>query len=96
MVWPEAEFSRAATASASGFDGEVEEVGLDPARLGVAAGVGVDRQEEVGAFAVGDRGALLERDEDVGVARHHDFDAGLILQQLLAAAARRRAPVPTR
>ena len=33
-------------------------------------------------FPVGDRGALLERNEDVGVARHHHFHAGLVVEQL--------------
>ena len=54
-----------------------------PRALRVAARVGVNRQEEVGALAVRDRRALLERDEDVGLARHHHFDAGLLLEQLL-------------
>ena len=45
----------------------------------------MNRQEEIRPFAVGDRRALLERDEDVGVARHHDLDARLLLQQLLDA-----------
>ena len=83
IVWPDAAFSRAATASASGFDGEVQEVGLDAAGLRVAARVGVDREEQIRAFAVGDRGPLLERNEDVGVAGHDHLDAGLLLEQLL-------------
>ena len=83
IVCADAEFSRAATASASGLDREVQEVGLDAARRGVAARVRMDRQEQIRAFAVRDRGPLLERHEHVGVARHHDLHARLLLEQLL-------------
>ena len=37
-----------------------------PRACALVAGVGVNRQEQVGAFAVRDRRALLERDEVVG------------------------------
>ena len=57
---------------------EVQEVGLDAARRGAGAGVGVDREEQVGACAVGDRGPLLERNEGVGATRHDHFDAGVL------------------
>ena len=63
--------------------GEVQEVGFDPLRLRVAAGVGVNRQKQVGPFAIGDRGSLLERNEHVGVARQHDLDARLLLSSRL-------------
>ena len=45
---------------------------------GVAARVGVDGQEQVRAFAIGDGGSLLERHEHIRVARHDDFDARLL------------------
>ena len=43
----------------------------------------MNRQEQVRAFAVGDRRALLERDEVVGAAGQDDLDAGNLLEQLL-------------
>ena len=61
----------------------------------VPAAVGVDGEEQVRALGVGDRGALLERDEDVGGARHHDLGAQLVAHEPLAAAARRRARGPS-
>ena len=83
IVRPEAEFSRAATASRLGVRREVQEVGLDAARLGVSAGVRVNREEQVRLLAVGDRRPLLERHEHVGAAREHHLDARLLQQQLL-------------
>ena len=54
-----------------------------PLRAAVAARVRVNRQEQIGVLAIGDRGSLLERNVDVGAARQHDLDAELLLQQLL-------------
>ena len=68
-----------------GVHREVQEVGLDAARRRVAAGVGVDREEQIGSLAIGDRGALFERDEHVAAARHHHLDARLLFEQLLDA-----------
>jgi len=45
----------------------------------------VDRQEQIGAGAVGNRRALLELDELVGVAGERDFDARLLLEQIAQA-----------
>ena len=42
----------------------------------------MNRQENVGAGAVGDLGAFFERYERVGAPRLDDFDAGLPQQQL--------------
>ena len=56
-----------------------------PRAAGCLLRVRVNRQEEVRALAVGDGGALFERDELVGAPRQHDLDAGLLLQQFLEA-----------
>ncbi len=56
-----------------------------PLRAGVAARIRVNRQEQVGVLAIGDRGSLLERNVNVGAAGQHDLDAELLLQQLLEA-----------
>ena len=52
-------------------------------RLLIAAGVGVNRQEQVGPLAIGDRRPLLQRNEHVGVAGHDHLHTGLLLQQRL-------------
>ena len=70
--------------------GEVQEVGLDPPRLGVGAGIGVNREKQVRAFAVGDRRPFLERHELVGPARQNDLDSALLLEQLLEPSATSR------
>ena len=66
-----------------GVRGEVQEVRLDPLRPRVAAAVGVDREEEVGALRVGDRRPLLEGDEAVRRARHHDLGSQLLAHEPL-------------
>ena len=43
----------------------------------------MNREEQIGAGTIGHCRALLERDEDVGAARHDHLDARLVLQQLL-------------
>ena len=69
--------------SGSSLSVEVEHERLDGLRRLAAARVGVNRQEEIGVLPVGDARPLLEFDERVGPARHHDVDARLLLQQLL-------------
>ena len=85
IACPDAAFSRAATAAASVVR-EVQEVGLDAARLRVRAGVRVNREEEVRAFAVRDRRPLLQRDELVGPPREDHFDAGCFCSSSAAGA----------
>jgi len=46
---------------------ECDEEDLDTARAPRRSGVGVDRHEEIGAGAIGDRGALVERHVDIVV-----------------------------
>ena len=60
-------------------------IGLDAARLDVAARVRVDRQEQVGLRAVRHLGARFERDVGVVAPRQDHFDAGLRQQPLLEA-----------
>ena len=55
---------------------EVQHVGLDAAGGLRAAGVGVDRKEQIGLLAGRDGRALVERDELVAAPRQHDVDAG--------------------
>ena len=60
---------------------EVEVVGLDAARRGILAGVGVDGDEQIGLMLIGDGGARLQRNEGVVVAGVDDVGAQLALQQ---------------
>jgi hypothetical protein len=62
---------------------EAQEIGLDAARGGVSAGVGVDGEEQVGGAGVGDGRALLERHEDVRGPRHHHLGAQVFANHLL-------------
>ncbi len=94
IAWPEVAFSRAAIAAALEVGREVQEVGFHAAGLRVVAGVGVNRQEQIRALAVGDRRALLQREELVGPPRQDDFDARRLLRAASRAAARRRARSP--
>ena len=41
----------------------------------------MDRQEQVRTLAIRDRGPLLERDEHIRAACHHDLNSRLLLQQ---------------
>ena len=42
----------------------------------------MNREEQVRGFAVRNRGALFQRNEDVGIPRHHHLDPRLIVEQL--------------
>ena len=54
-----------------------------PLRRRLPARVGVNREKQIRALAVGDRRALLERDEVVRAAREDDVESRLCLEQLL-------------
>ena len=64
---------------------EVQEIGFHAARRRAATGVGVNGQEQIGAFAIRDRRALLERNERIRASRQYHVDARLLLQDLLHA-----------
>ena len=64
---------------------EIQEVGFDAARLIVGAGVGVNREKQIGALAVGDRRPFLKRHELVCGARENHLDPVHLFEQLLKA-----------
>ena len=61
--------------------GEVQIVGLDAAGRRVGAGIGVDRNEQIGLVLVGDGGPGFQRDEGVIVAGEDDVGSQASLQQ---------------
>src|SRR4030095_6809377 len=78
---PDVEFSRAATASASGFAAEVRrDVWRGAARFRVAARMGVNRKKKIRTWLVGYRRPLFERHEDIGATRHRHFHGPLLLR----------------
>ena len=50
-----------------------------PSEADYAMRVGVNRHEQIGALAVGEAGAVAQRDEVVGVAREEHLDAEALL-----------------
>ena len=85
IVCPEVAFSRAAiTAAASELFAKFREVGFPPCAAGIFAGIGVDGQEQIGAFAIGNSRALLQGDELVLATGHDDFDTRHLAEQLLS------------
>ena len=74
---------------------ERQVVRLRALRRGRARGVGVDRQEQVRLLVVGDRGPVVERDQDVGVARQHRAAQEDLRQRRRRASSRSGASPPS-
>src|SRR5215471_15658323 len=70
-----------------GRGSEVQIIGLNAACVGIVAGVGMDRDEQVGALLIGDGGAGFERDEGIVLAGVDDFGAEAGLEQFAETAA---------